>query len=365
MSRLKKKLKNFVITENEKYSVLSVVFIVIIGISKGSLSYIKEGLNARKHNKAVLPLMDIDVLNERISYIKDLAGSDSSKKKFYVISRETYWGQGLFAYVTLYFMRVFYAIAEGMIPVIDMQSRQNLFLDEGEVGHVNAWEKFFKQPCGYGLDDVKDGKVIKSSGRQGLLHNYIFCEEETFSQHLKLWAALYENFFSVTDNASQYIEQEYMRVIKPGMRTIGVHFRGTDYSTMRLPGLPIQPEISDVINKVKDAMSLWGCDYVYISSEARKTVEQFENAFPGKVLTVSQCYYDEADVDFSKTFVGQVRFDRENDTYLKGLEYLSAIIILSRCTCAVLGACSGSAAALYINGGKYENVHIYNLGICP
>ena len=44
-----------------------------------------------------------------------------------------------------------YAIDHNMIPVVDMQTNKNIYLEDDEVGTVNAWEKYYEQPCGVSL----------------------------------------------------------------------------------------------------------------------------------------------------------------------------------------------------------------------
>jgi len=309
-----------------------------------------------EYNKAVTPLLDGGVLNEHVKNVKELAKSDT-EKKFYVIRR---WARsaGLFSYVLSNFSHVTYALSKGMIPVINMQSYPNAYLERGQIGAENAWEYFFKQPCGYGLSDVGDSERVYSSP-------YLCPTVLPFTQigYIQHWAVVYQNFFQLSDSAAQYVEEEYNRIIKPGMRVIGVHFRGTDYAKMRPRDHPVQPEADDVIRKVKSVMKEWNCDYVYISTEERKTLELFESAFPGRVLSVSQMYYDDIGFDYGRRFILYARFNRDNDTYLKGLEYLSSITILARCNSAILAPCSGSIAAMYINGGKFENTYVYNLGV--
>ena len=317
-----------------------------------------EAYTKATYNKAVAPLRDMDVLNERIKSVKELAElNTTSKKQFYIIRR---WARnaGLFSYVLTYFSHITYALAKGMTPVINMQNYPNAYLERNKIGMENAWEYFFKQPCGYGLADIGDGERIYSDP---------YYTQSVFpfivDDYIQQWGAVYRDFFQLSDSAAQYVEEEYNRIIKPGMRVIGVHFRGADYAKMRPRDHPVQPETDDVISKVKSAMLEWNCGYVFIATEERKTVERFENAFPGRVLSVSQMYYDDLDYDYGQRFIASVGFNRENDAYLKGLEYLSAIIILTRCNSAILGLCSGSIAAMYINGGKFENTYIFNLGV--
>lgn len=57
------------------------------------------------------------------------------------------------------------------------------------------------------------------------------------------------------------------------------------------------------------------------------------------------------------------KFDREFDAYLKGEEYLTEIYILSKCNCLLSSRVGILAAALPMNGGKYEEKYIYDLGL--
>lgn len=71
------------------------------------------------------------------------------------------------------------------------------------------------------------------------------------------------------------------------------------------------------------------------------------------------------DQDDSISYIKDVHFERKNDNYLSGLEYLSSIILLSRCTALVGGNCGGTLGALFFNDEKYEFVHVFNLGLYP
>jgi len=328
---------------------------------------IYEPIIVRDYNKAVKPLLDIDVLNERIKKVKYLAESDAvSEKKFYIISRDANLA-GFFSYVFTHFLDIIYALAKGMIPVIDMQNYANPYLEQDKLGIENSWEYFFKQPCGYSLNDADNFKCVYSEPRflnyrprilPILIYNDQLFEDERFH----LWTAIFREFFQLSYSATQYIEEEYNRIIKPDMRVIGVFCRGTDFTNSRPTGHPIQPEVDEIIHKVKSVIREWNCDYVYITADERKTVKRFENAFPGRVLSVSRMYYDELDIDYGRQLIATAKFSRDNDAYLRGLEYLSSVIILSRCNSAVLGLTNGSMAAMYINGGKFENTYIFNLG---
>ena len=314
-----------------------------------------------KYWRVLKPLYNLDVLRDRIENIKRLAEPKSADKKFLVIQT---FNSGLFSIVTISFTYVMYAVARGMIPIIDMQSYPNSYLDEYNIGRENAWEYYFKQPCGYGLGDVdKEACIFDGFGPfPDLLSAGIF-DKENYLKNFDVWAALFQSFFALRDEVERHVEEEYKKIIKPGMRVIGVHCRGTDYTSKKPYGHAVQPAVADVVEKVGSVMQAWGCDYIYVMSDEGSSVKMFEEAFPGKVLTLPCMYFDEVAVDYSRVNVADAGFNRDNDRYLKGLEYVTQVMVLSRCTSLVTGVNNGSMAAMYINGGRYENSFVFDLGV--
>ena len=285
------------------------------------------------------------------------------KHRFYVIKCPSLYDSGLFFSVIRQINHVFYAVVKGMIPVIDMKNYQNPYLDEDKVGKENAWQYYFLQPCGYELDDITGLDTTYSFDAYPSIVSWQLQKStsgKNYDNRFQVGSLIFKHFFKLNEDALKYIEEEYQRLIKPGMRVLGVSLRGTDYFKAR--GHQIQPKVNDVIAKVREVMVLWNCDYIFLKSEERKTTNMFMEAFPGKVLRSDSVFYDD-DLDDDYRLNISVKFNRDNDTYLKGLEYLTAIIILSRCTSAVMGHNSGSMSALYINGGQYENTYIYDLGV--
>lgn len=88
--------------------------------------------------------------------------------------------------------------------------------------------------------------------------------------------------------------------------------------------------------------------------------------FREKYLKTKRVYYDDIyDQDDSIAYIKDVHFERENDRYLSGLEYLSSIILLSRCSALVGGNCGGTLGALFFNDEQYQFVHVFDLGLYP
>ncbi|MCM1295542.1 MAG: hypothetical protein NC311_08355 [Muribaculaceae bacterium] len=79
------------------------------------------------------------------------------------------------------------------------------------------------------------------------------------------------------------------------------------------------------------------CDYIYLASEEKRIVDYFEKNFPGKILTNQRHYYDEQYYNLcterqSDVWIGDIFAGSEELNYVRGMEYLSSIVLLSACT---------------------------------
>ncbi len=244
-----------------------------------------------------------------------------------------------------------YSLNRGYTPHINLKNR-------GE-GWTN-WDTFFEQP----FNTTKAG------------HADIVCDRDTGvvspkfdtpyrKGDLRMWCLVYDKLVRLNMQTKAYVEAEYNTVLAPHERVLGVICRGTDYIKLKPQGHPVQPNIHDVVKKAKEMTNRYGYQYIYLATEERSIHETFEEAFPGKVLVNKRQYYDDIFNAGNHTYIYQVNFDRKDDIYLKGLEYLSSLQLLSRCDALLGGNCGGACAALYMNNMKYEHVELFNLGLYP
>lgn len=244
-----------------------------------------------------------------------------------------------------------YSLNRGYTPHINLKNR-------GE-GWTN-WDTFFEQP----FNTTEAG------------HADIVCDRDTGvvspkfdtpyrKGDLRMWCLVYDKLVRLNKQTKAYVEAEYDTVLAPHKRVLGVICRGTDYIKLKPQGHPVQPNIPDVVKKAKEMTNRYGYQYIYLATEERNIHETFEEAFPGKVLVNKRQYYDDIFNAGNLTYIYQVSFDRKDDIYLKGLEYLSSLQLLSRCDALLGGNCGGACAALYMNNMKYEHVELFNLGLYP
>lgn len=288
----------------------------------------------------------------------DIAGCRSAKCSFektsdgghkYVISRNEM--VGLFSYVETTMRETVQAVNKDMVPVVDMTGCRNPYLDSTS-DNKNWWELYFDQPTGNG------GKVLKITAGKGngeVPHSRIGVLEKRSRWY---WGKVYEAYFKPNNTVMEYFNKEYELLLGAGsFRTLGVLVRGTDYKGAK--GHPVQPSVDEVIRVVKSVAHKY--DKIYIATEEQKNVKAFEQAFTGKVITNKRNYFD--GIDMSGKTINDIRFERENDGYLSGLEYLSSILLLSKCDGLVAGICGGSVAAVYINNNKYRYLKLLYNGL--
>lgn len=270
--------------------------------------------------------------------------------RFMLINEGLYeYGYFNFSFLANMLSSVVHVLSEGYFPVIKLNGRKD--------GWTN-WDTFFEQPfeCNANFESLPFCKV--KSGRIQSTFKTPFNEDE-----LKMWCKVYNDFVIFNPNTKAYIEKEYQDLIFPRKRILGVLCRGTDYVKTKPDHHPIQPSVEELMEASRDKMRELTLEYIYLATEEKRIVDQFEKEFPGHVIVNKRSYYDEIYYNNNLSEIYQVNFDRKDDIYLKGLEYLSSIYLLSRCNALVAGNCGGSCAALYMNNMKYEDWKLFDLGL--
>lgn len=240
------------------------------------------------------------------------------------------------------------SVAEKKIPRIEILN------ENGE----NIWEQFFVQPYSYLAVEACESMEVECDNA------YVFPNwDEVFSEkRVKLWGKIYQKYVIFNQRTQDYIDSEVRNVLKK-QRVLGVLLRGTDYIACKPKGHPVQPDLNDVIKMIQEKIEKLKCDKVYLATEDSKIQKELEKEFPGKILINKRVYYDKVYKHDKCEWIRDVHFDREHDNYLKGLEYLSSLTILSRCNALIAGNCGGTQMAVFLNDNKYEEKYIFDLGL--
>lgn len=267
-------------------------------------------------------------------------------------------GQYQYNSLTGYFINnvvglMLYAMYNGCIPVVKINS---------DVQDAVRWDWYFMQL----YDTILKTDISKCSTKKCDIvvtdyHNFFqnaFCLS---GRDFQIWSFLYKKFIVLNADTNKYISDELKLCKKE--KTLGILMRGTDYTTLRPKRHPVQPDVSEVLSIAERLFqSDKGYKKIYVATEEKRLFDEVCSRF-GKeiVLSNQRMYYDEQYYSKSGQLIGNVRFDRENDSYLRGLEYLSSLFILSACEGIVAGNCGGTLFAVTISS-SYEDVKIIDKG---
>lgn len=285
-------------------------------------------------------------------------GKDDPDRTFYVIRRHAD-SAGLFSFAATNLGSIKEGIDRGMIPVVDMQNWKNPMLEPEEVGKVNAWELYFEQPCGYGLQDIAGARNVMLSfieppgthGHEKYPDYNMVCRPE----ELAMWRDAASRYLIIRPEIEEKV-QAFCSSNLSGHKTLGVLCRGTDYIQKRPFNHPLQPKTDAVIRKCREVCDQYGCDQIYLQTEDETIWEAMQEAFPGKIIS-----YQKRRIHVEQGQNINAAGNAMMPPYERNREYLIAICILASCDCLVAGAAGGTYGALLLTKG-FEYEYVFRLG---
>lgn len=267
-------------------------------------------------------------------------------------------GEWEFPLFQMYFMTEMISLSidclsKGYLPQIDYINKEG----------INLWEQFLVQPCEVLGRNINHSTEKVSELTKANFSIPVFLTDEDIAIYNKIIC----HFVVLNDATNDYFNDEYEKLFNNKGKIIGVLCRGTDYTVNKPKNHPVQPEVSEIIEKVRETIIKYSCTYIYLATEEESIKKQFEEAFPGKILTNKRKYYD-GFYDLKKdggddTRISWVHFDRNNDSYYKSLEYFSSINLLSKCDLLVAGNTGGSRMAMVLNNNRYEYAYLFDKGV--
>lgn len=280
-------------------------------------------------------------------------GGQYKGKTFYIIRRHANRA-GLFSFVCTNLGSIYEACNKGYIPVIDMQNSKNPMIQDQQVGRVNAWELFFEQPYGFGLNDIRKADSVILGNIQPPKE---FPEYEMLSNPVELekWNNIAKKYL-IPRQDLLVKAQDYKASEIDGRKLLGVLCRGTDYVMSHPKDHPIQPPIEDIIARCKEWMRKYGYDAIYLATEDKNIYDTFQNEFQGKIYS----YQQQRIIAKAGQNINELT-NHLYDPLTLYQEYFVSILILSKCDGLIAGATNGTYGALLLSSG-FEHCYIYQLG---
>lgn len=273
-------------------------------------------------------------------------------------------------------------VERGYVPVIDIEYTYSF--RQGRVGELNIWDECFEQPIPV-KEIAKQPYVLAT----GLLFKYsddpnvclaingdetdhfIHVKRENFREYYAKANELVKPIWKVKKELLEELDEEIWNKVRT-QKVLGVFLRenfskDVKYCTKEDEEVynhhPLLPGVRETIEIINQELVSWEYDYILLSTMYKDSLEQFREVFGEKVLCIERerIYTDDITAtNFSMGEQEEYEAYKNNISYYVNLvqTYLKEIVALSRCDYLLGGASSGMAAALTMNGGKYEDIYI-------
>ena len=293
-----------------------------------------------------------DVLQKKKSF-----GEYNENKIIYLIKPDYQDGvEGLLSLIHKQVIYIDYAKQKGYIPYVDWKNYMTQYYN----GIDNVWEYFFEQPSEITEEEVYSCKNVYLSGWTfnninplGLFEKDIFFDKEI---EKKSYDLLFNNL-RFSNEVLKVVETEAQNIDID--KCIGVYVRGTDYVRLKPSGEYIQPNVRQVEEQIIKFVNKYNAP-IFLVTEDGEIYDSLVIKFGKSIRTVSYdsfiYNYDGKDV-LSKSNVLEV------NKKLRGQRYLVKMILLSKCKYLISSITQGSKFSYALNGGKYIDEYIFNLGL--
>lgn len=312
------------------------------------------------------------------NYIRKIVEIRQKKAKYYIIKRGLS-GAGIFSNYITYISHIDFCLKNNLIPVVDMKTYYCSLYHESlsDVNAVNIWEYYFQQPMDCALDEVVIERSVYSSG-DFVGNNYVSHKNSKSIKKLGRWCSLSSNYMRFNKKTQKHVESELDNLGLCDKRVLGVSYRA-GYDLLQSVGHEAQVPIDKLVYNIKRHMDVWSCDYVFIAVESQDVIDFFAREFGDRLIYLDRprvggdtptCTLDKdraqlylsslksAQVgggDSLSELIDFIKFERDDDMRLKGLEYITEMYLLSRCTSLLSTKTSGSLGALIMNEMQFEN----------
>ena len=275
-----------------------------------------------------------------------------NKKDVYGILRIHTDEGGLVCILTKVLAGIQYCSKHNLIPVVDTQTRYNIFQTKAEKGKLNSWELFFTQPAGISYNDVKSlpNKVIIDNPKGPRVR--VSCMDNPGAQ--EYWKLITSKFIHPTDEVQSIIDK-YDNVFE-GHRVLGIIARGTDYKLNVAVNHPIQPSSEELIHKAHEFMDKYKLDRIFLATEDQHHFDALSKEFGDILFSIPQKRYEEEITDKLGHLKDYADYSKEMNK-----AYLASLYSLGKCKCLISGEVGGLLAAFLFSEG-YEELYKYELG---
>ncbi|MBQ7155339.1 MAG: glycosyltransferase [Synergistaceae bacterium] len=268
--------------------------------------------------------------------------------RFYVI-RSSGMDEGLLSLYLGRLVQINALLKNGFIPIVDYEHYRTQYnVDFPVNGTRNAWEYYFEQPCSFSLGEVYHSRNVMLSGWKFFQAYSAPKLERNVTQEMLKNAPVKQYVYDIARK----------RIIEDGINEmIGLLVRGTDYTRIRPAGHSVSPAPEQVSQKLDEFLERYGERRVFLATEDGNIYKFFRERYGDLIYTTDEnLIYNYSGRDYIANEISA------ENKYKFGLDYLVKMICLSECKYLVAAKTAGTEFAVLLNGSRYQDKHIFELG---
>lgn len=303
---------------------------------------------------------------DNYEYTKWRNGTLSSKvetdKKYMILSLSSHVintaGLGWYIFYTLLGIRT--AIANGYIPVVDWKNRKFPQYKASIEGMENIWEYYFEQPYNIGLGQANTTDNSCYIDDVTLLNDYKGPSVTDFINFCSNGNKGWRNCFKDYVRLNVEVKDEFNLVAKDildGAHTLGILYRGTDYTELKPLHHPRAIELGTIFQETDTLLEQGLFDRVFVATEDQAVLDKFVDRYKEKVCYVNAPRYS----DVGRTSLNQIHIGENNGKY-RDKQYLCSLYILAQCDGVIYTPCGGSIISTLMRKEEGEYYHFHYQG---
>ncbi len=301
-------------------------------------------------------------------------GNLNRGKIFYLINfAGDGWGAlSTWAHVMLH---VSFARRKGYVPYVDLKNVTNavLLCDKEDMGKVNCWDLYFKQPqYDYSLDDIMHSRKVIVVKSPPVIPEYArYRNIRTLDLPLNrddfLWWRSRYLICPFSDAIISYAEELKRKLFPKGEKILAVSYRREfewqhyHQSTLTPPGTHlIRGGLFDVFSQIKRLLKNYSYKYFFFFVDDREALVSAKKEFGSSCIYLERPlrHFFSSGKIIPMTDLMSVNVEiglREHDVCLTAKEYLASIYLMSKCNSFLSAGGTSDLLAYLINNNQFEN----------
>lgn len=276
-------------------------------------------------------------------------------KRYYIIWR-SYPYCGIFSTIVAFLTQIKYAIDNGMTPIIDMENFQSMYTDSKQLTK-NVWEYYLLQPFDGSINEAYRSKKSKFSN--GDYNNETRPSDDFYNgaaskEEYAVWKKLWDKYIIFNDNTLNHIKQKEKELLGD-YNVMGCLCRGTDYFEWSVSQKGKMGCIDKVVDLVERTFLDSCCEKLFLATEDQTIHEKFVERFGDALI-------------FQKTDLlpttcknnGEKFINTEMDRYKNGLDYITNVMLLAKCSCFI-GARTSASILIPMLSNNMKFIEFYDM----